>query len=284
MPYPSHPDPFLDVVVHDLAGDLAVCTLCAGYETGKWRSKAFAEHTMEWLPEFCLSSEELDDFRPGTAVALLRKAARLVYQTEKYKLRGEFGEIFLHIALRQVYKSIPAISKIYWKDSVNNTVKGYDAVHVIEEKGQLELWLGEVKFYNNIERAITDVIKELETHTASNYLKNEFMLITSKLDKNATHYATLSKLLSPNTSLDQVFDAVCIPILLTYDSEAVNSSTKSTRDYLEAISSETEKIRKIFFKKLPVNPLPVKLHLFLIPLGTKVELLAHLDNSLKAFQ
>ena len=251
---------------------------------GRWRGKAFADHTMEWLPEFCLSAEELEDFRPGTAVALLRKAARLVYQTDKYKLRGEFGEIFLHIALRQVHKSIPAISKIYWKDSVNNTVKGYDAVHVVEAAGKLELWLGEVKFYDNAERAITDVIKELAIHMASDYLRNEFMLITNKLEKNAAHYEILSKLLDPNTSLDEVFDKVCIPILLTYDSNALKSNAKGTPSYIKAIEGETKKIRERFFSKLPASPLPVKIHLFVIPLNTKSEFISHLDSSLKGFQ
>lgn len=284
MPYPEPPPSFLKVLVHDLTNDPSICTLCAGYETGKWRGKAFADHTMEWLPEFCLSAEELEDFRPGTAVALLRKAARLVYQTDKYQLRGEFGEIFLHIALRQVHKSIPAISKIYWKDSVNNTVKGYDAVHVVEAAGRLELWLGEVKFYNDADRAISDVIKELALHTASEYLRNEFMLITNKLEKNASHYAALSKLLDPNTSLDEVFDAVCIPILMTYDSDALKLNTKGTKDYVQAIEAETKQIRARFFSKLPTSPFPVKLHLFVIPLNTKSDLISYLDTSLKGFQ
>lgn len=284
MTYPSPPKSFLQAIVHDLSTSPPLITLCAGYEAGVWRGEALAEHAIEWLPEFCLSEEELREFHPGNAIRLIRQAARLVYQTDKYKLRGEFGELFLHIALRQIYHSIPAISKIYWKDSVNNTVKGFDAVHVVEFSGKLELWLGEVKFYEDAKQAIVDVVAELETHTAIDYLKNEFMLITNKLDKQATHYQILSQLLDQNTSLDKVFDAACIPVLITYDSKTVKGHSKSDDIYQTAIQNEVTEILKRFKSKLPVTPLPMKLHLFLIPVHTKSKLVEQLDHFLKRWQ
>jgi len=284
MPFPDPPESFLSVKIHDLSQDPAICALCAGFEGGKWRAEALAQHAMEWLPEFCLSAEELEDFRPGTALKLIRKAARLVYQTDKYKLRGEFGELFLHIALRQVHRSIPAISKIYWKDSVNNTVKGYDAVHVVEIENSLQLWLGEVKFYNNATRAIHDVVKEIRDHTQINYMKNEVALIANKLDKNSTYYPKLSKLLDPNTSLDEVFDAACIPVLITYDSEVLKQHQKTTPAYNLALEAEVMSVRADFEEKLSELSLPIKVHLFLIPLQAKESLLECLNGSLKGLQ
>ncbi len=61
MSFPAPPDPFLSVVISDLTLDPTLCTLCAGYEGGQWRSEDLAEHAMEWLPEFCLSADELSD-------------------------------------------------------------------------------------------------------------------------------------------------------------------------------------------------------------------------------
>lgn len=284
MPFPDPPAPFLSVKVHDVSLAPTICALCAGYEGGEWRAEALAEHAMEWLPEFCLSAEELEDFRPGTALRLIRKAARLVYQTDKYKLRGEFGELFLHIALRQVHKSIPAISKIYWKDSVNNTVKGYDAVHVVEVEGGLELWLGEVKFYDDASRAIRDVVEEIQDHTQIDYMKNEVALIANKLDKGSIHYHMLSKLLDPNTSLDEVFDAASIPVLITYDSDVLKECTKVTPQYKQALAEEVMSVRADFEKRLAGLALPIKVHLFLIPLNEKKKLIEFLDGSLKGLQ
>jgi len=55
---------------------------------------------MEWLPEFALKGAELEGFRHSTGVALMRKAALRVYETQKFSNRGEFSELFLHIAIR----------------------------------------------------------------------------------------------------------------------------------------------------------------------------------------
>src|SRR5688500_4132024 len=132
------PTPFLVVRVHDAGIMPTLCGLCAGYERGEWRDKQLAEHLVEWLPEFALTASELKTIDGGNAVSLLRRAAQVVYQSAKFKNRGEFGELLLHAAVRQVHNSIPAISKIYYKTAVNDTVKGFDAVHVVESAGDLE--------------------------------------------------------------------------------------------------------------------------------------------------
>jgi hypothetical protein len=215
---------------------------------------------------------------------MIRKAARIVYQTDKYKLRGEFGELFLHIALRQIYKSVPAISKLYWKDSVNSTVKGYDSVHVVEINKKLELWLGEVKFYSDATKAIREVVAEIKDHTGLQYMKNEIALIANKLDESSPHYTTLSKLLHPNTSLDEVFDSACIPVLITYDSEVLKSHSKGSQSYIEAMQNEVAKIQKNLSKKLIKLALPIRVHLFVIPLNSKASLITKMDDSLKRLQ
>lgn len=284
MPYPDPPDPFLTIAASDLTLDPTLSALCAGYAGTKWRGEALAEHAMEWLPEFCLAADELDQLKPGNALRLIRKAAGLVYQTDKYKHRGEFGELFLHIALRQIYQSVPAISKMYWKDSVNGTVKGYDAVHVVEVGGKLELWIGEVKFYDNATSAVRDVAKEILDHTRINYMENEVALIANKLDKLSPHYPKLSKLLHKNTSIDEVFDAACVPVLITYDSAALKSHTKTTAQYVQALKAEASSIQAKLSAKLKPMNLPVRVHLFVIPLNSKASLVKQLDGELKRLQ
>lgn len=282
--YPAQPVAFLEKVLEDMASNPPQITLCAGFEAGKWRCDAFAEHLMEWLPEFSLTIDELKSLSPGNAVKLLKKAAQLVYQSEKYGRRGEFGEILLHIAIRQIFKSIPAISKIYWKDSVNSTVKGFDAVHVVPNGDSLELWLGEVKFYEDGKDAIREVAKEIIQHTAVDYLKNEFMLITNKLDKNSLYYPQLSQLLDKNTSLDKVFAVACIPILITYDSDVIKACNKSDETYRDQLKAEIKILQDEFNSKSPAGTIPIKIQLFFIPIHTKKEFLAILDGALKGLQ
>lgn len=256
--------------------------LCVGYELGSWRAESFAEHLMEWLPEFALTFSELEAVHPGNMVALLRAAARKVYASEKFEKRGEFGELILHAAIRQVYGSLPAISKIFYKTSRNDTVKGFDAVHVVVKDEGLELWLGEAKFYDDVHRAIREVVEELRVHTERDYLRDEFLLIAGKIDQNWSHAQDLKRLISPNTSLDQIFTRVCIPVLLTYDSTCVASFRECSEAYCAEFEREVAAHYKTFCgKKLPGN---VMIHLFLLPLSQKAELVAALDRRLRGLQ
>ncbi|WLF83461.1 DUF1837 domain-containing protein [Moraxella sp. ZY210820] len=269
--------------MHNLDVTPSISALCAGYEGGKWRSAQLAEHTMNWLPEFCFNFKELIQLQSGNALSMIKQAARMVYQTDKYGNRGEFGEIFLHIALRQVYQSVPVISKIFFKDSVNNTVKGFDAVHVVQNDEKWELWLGEVKFYDDYQGAIREVIKEISEHTKLDYLRNEKMLIANKLDEGHPFYEKLKEVLHQNTSLDVLFDCVCIPILVTYNSKVLSEHNKVTDDFKQQALEEVMSVRKYLEDKIP-DGLSVKIHLFLIPLQDKKILIEELDNQLKGLQ
>ena len=90
----QHPDPFLEVRVHDLTCVPGLTGLCVGYELGDWRSEQLAEHLLEWIPEFALTNKERQAIGAHNAVALIAKAARTVYTSPKYKKRGEVGELF----------------------------------------------------------------------------------------------------------------------------------------------------------------------------------------------
>lgn len=277
-----HPDPFLAVRVHrhDLTPPL--CGVCAGYELNEWRCKQLVAHLMEWLPEFALTHRESEALRAHNAVALVGQAARAIYTSKKYKQRGEPGELLLHVIIRQVFETVPAISKYYFKDSRNDTVKGFDAVHVVATPATLQLWLGEVKFYDDITRAIRDVTAELTAHTDRDYLRGEFAAITNKIDDTWPHAARLKKLLHRNTPLQEIFDTVCVPVLLTYDSPLIGSHTDATAAFKAAFEGEVLAHGATFGKKgLPKN---IHLHLFLFPMKCKTALMKEFDEKLKTCQ
>jgi hypothetical protein len=256
--------------------------VCAGYELNEWRCNQLASHLIEWLPEFALTESEREAIRSHNAIARVAQAARAIYTSDKWQRRGEPGELLLHAIIRQVFETVPAISKYYFKDSANNTIKGFDAVHVVASDTELQLWLGEVKFYDEIGRAIRDVVVELQAHTQRNYLRGEFASINNKIDENGRYAARLKKLLHRNTSLDEIFDAVCIPVLLTYDSPTIGGFTAVTADFQRAFEKEVLSHRDNFAAKaLPTN---LKIHLFLLPLKSKAELMQRFDEKLKACQ
>lgn len=286
MPTPSQPAPFLEIRVHDLGTTPPFDGLCAGFEAGQWRAEQLARHTIDWLPEFALTPAEWGTVNHSTAVEMLRRAARTVYTTQKFKKRGEFGELLLHIAVRQIYDSLPVISKLYYKTATNETVKGFDAVHVVGPPDAMELWLGEAKFYTDIRAAIRDVIGDLQRHSQIAWLRDEFMLITNKVDDTWPHAPRLRRLMHPNTTLDEIFTKACVPVFLTYESPCIATHDRADPTYCASLEAEFQAHRATFSSMLASATLPsaLKVHLFLLPMHSKKTLVKHLDARLRALQ
>ena len=280
----NKPRPFFDdhIIVHNLSSIPKFTGLDVGYELGEWRYNDFAEYLFEWLPEFALKYTDLTQINSATAMSFIKKAARTVYNTDNYKRRGEFGELLLHAIIRELFNSQPVISKLYYKSSINDTVKGFDAVHIVENNKELELWLGEVKFYKEIDAAISDVIKELQKHTVQDYLKSEFSLITTKIDDSWIHADAVRRLLSTRTSLDEVFKRLCIPVLLTYESNTIQKFTSVSEEFKKRLCSEFINHYATFVSKLPLKSLNI--HLMLLPLKDKGKLQKKLHERLEGMQ
>lgn len=254
--------------------------MSAGYELSRWRADELANDMTEALPDFALSYSEKTQFDSESGVRLLRRAANNFYSTDRFGRRGEFGELLLHMILTRLYGTEPAISKIFFKDAANDTVKGFDCVHVVPGD-QLELWLGEVKFYSDLAPAIRDVIEELRLHSQRDYLRSEFVAITNKIDANWPYADQLRRLLDEDTSLDEVFPRLRIPVLLTYDSETVRAHTSHQPPYIQEFTAEVmaahERFRDNYTGELLV-------HLLLLPLQSKRELVTLLHERLLAWQ
>lgn len=255
--------------------------LSVGYEAKQWRCKELASLMFAALPDFALNYSERATLHSANAYDRLVKAATLVYTTEKYGKRGEFGELLLHLVMVDYYDTLPAVSKIYYKDGTNDTVKGFDAVHVVVTTDGLELWLGETKFYDDIGNAINHVVEELRAHTQSGYLRKEFICITNKIDVAWPHADKLKQLINPKVSLDRIFSRIKIPVLLTYNSGTVKNFREECTAYEEAFREEVSKYHTTFRgKNLP----QVDIVLILVPLEDKVALVDLLHTRLKGLQ
>lgn len=266
----------------DLAPTLT--TVCPGYEAGRWRAKELVRDLFDrHLMKFALPYSDHSQIDAETAAAGIRKAAKAVYETEKYQKRGEFGELILHAIACDVFGSQPAISKIYFKDSANDTVKGFDAVHVVEADDKLELWLGEVKFYQDLRLAIRDVAAELVDHLQADYLRSEFTAITNKLDSSWPHSERVRRILHENTSLDEVFDTLTIPVLLTYDSDSVGTHNRVCPEYEVSLATEAQAAWDMFVGRIGTE-YSVTLRLILLPLHRKTELIDLFHERLRIWQ
>lgn len=274
--------PFLEIRIQRSEIEADLLGLCAGYEAGAWRADAFARALIRNLPQFALPIERWQGFNTATGVEQLARAARAIYTTDKYENRGEVGELMLFSIMREHYDSEPIVSKFYFKSSSNDTIKGFDAVHVVSANGGPELWLGEVKFYTNLSAAMRDVLKEIHEHLDIDFLRDEFMWIEHKMGDGTAHAREIRELLDDSTSLDEVFKVMHIPVLLTYKSKSVGGHSIVDQTYLQAIATELSDHFDVFRAKgLPTN---VRIHVFFVPLLGKARLLKAFDDRLKALQ
>jgi hypothetical protein len=89
-------------------------------------------------------------------------------------------------------------------------------------------------------------------------------------------------LLHPNLTLDKVFDAICVPTLLAYESDCVDSHDSASAEFKLAFEKEILSHRLAFSKALV--PAAFRVHLILFPMGAKAKLMEAFDERLKACQ
>jgi hypothetical protein len=284
------PDSVLEIVVQELDDSVHLLGVCAGYEDGCWRCSQLSLDLLNWALDWVLTPSELEGFGHANAVQLIAKALSRIYQSPNYARRGEVGELLLHIILRRFMHSQKIISRIYFKDAPNDTVKGFDAVHLVEspegEDHELHLWLGESKFYQDSNSAMSAVLDELKIHLEADYLRNEFAAICDKIPVGWIHEADIKALLARTVSLDKVFKRVVIPVFITFDSLTTGEHSEWSEGYLKEITDELRDEWQRFRGRLSEITLPrtVQIHLILLPMATKRALIDEFDERLKGWQ
>lgn len=205
---------------------------------------------------------------------------------DKYLRRGEFGELILHLLLRDFYETTPLLSKIYFKDSFGHTVHGFDAIH-IQQKTKT-LWLGESKLYHSGKKGVKALIQDIEEHFKSDYLNSEFLIVSKKIK----HFDNIPEkdhwvdVMSKSTKLIDQLDTINIPLLCTYNSDLFsNYSDENAKEFLDEYIAEVRELKK-YFDENNNHPLKTNLNIILIlfPVQNKVELVKALHNKLSLLQ
>jgi hypothetical protein len=278
------PDPFLDARPLDCEPGSQLSCICPGFELRKWRYERLAGHLMDWLPDFAIRHDELPEKIRSTTDyrKLTEQSVERIYKTHKSDVRGEIGELLLHAICRQFSGTFPSVSKVYYKDSSNDVVKGFDLVHTRynQSSDSLELWLGEAKFYKSATDAMNDAVKSIQKHLDSGFLTSEKILISNKVSSDTPGYSQLKKLFDKDTPLDQIFRRLVIPILIAFDCDSTASYVDDT-SYNEALSAEIKKLQRSLLSKLPTD---ISIFCFYFPMATKDTLVAHFDSRLSGFR
>jgi hypothetical protein len=281
------PAKFLELRAHVVTpADLPQArAMCPGYDQNRWRAEELAAHLCRWLPEWALRYGERPD--TATMMEMARRAALKVYATDAYEGRGELGELLLHAVIRHEFETDIAVSKIFYKDSANDTVKGFDCVHISQAAdGKLDLWLGEAKLYTRRSDAIASAAEELREHLERKYLRDEFAMVVGKIESTFPFAEDLRELLDEERPLDQIVDRLRVPVFLAYDAKFIQEFQKVDDEFVAAMETEAKAVRQALIDKLDQAPLPQDLviDLIVLPVENKKRLTELFHKELRQWQ
>lgn len=266
------PDKFL-AVIHPGDGNYgAGLCACAGFELGKWRSKKLAAHMLNWLPHFALRPREYFDIGPANPYTLIKRAASRIFKAEDGFRRGELGELLLHIVSVTEYDAVPFVTRLFYKMRSNDQVTGFDSTLVVvkPDSDDVELWLGEAKFYKDVGDAVSEAIKSINAHLDEGFLEETKILVGPKIEPGTLAYEKLQWLFDDGVPLDQMLKCIVIPVLIAAQSEAAVAYDGSTANYLALAVEEYEYIRTRLAKA--GFPVAIKIVAIYVPLGSKEEI------------
>lgn len=269
-----------NLVLEEKISDATFRAYYVGFDKNEFRFQPLVDVIRSVIPEFALG------YYNGTTVPLtelverIKEAAETVYLTDKYKTRGEFGELILHLLLRDFCNSVPLVSKIYFKDAHNVTVHGFDGVHVTTD--DKKLWLGESKLYADGIAGVRDLAKDLKEHLNEDYLRREFQLISRKLPDAVPDIEYWRNLMDKHNRLDRIFSGIVIPMVCTYTSPLFKSHSDNTPNYQNAFTKECNSLLEEFNDKRIKTDCDVIL--MALPVPCKNKLNTALDERLKHMQ
>ena len=299
-------------IISHRINDTQMSTFLVGFDINdkgskEYRLKPFIEKLTHVIHEFAFGFHNGESTENTETLSKLTEAAKSIYKIDafqkikdiyanegelddsvedKYLRRGEFGELILHLLLRDFYKTTPLLSKIYFKDSFGHTVHGFDAIHIQEETKTL--WLGESKLYKDGKRGIKELVKDIKEHFKSDYLESEFLIISKKIKlfDNIPEKDHWLDIMSKSSKLIDQLETINIPLLCTFNSSLFTKhEDENSADFIKEYIAEMTELKEYFDAKND-HPLKTKLNIILIlfPVQNKLELVKGLHHKLSLLQ
>ena len=256
-----------------------------------WRLPDLTEAIINTIPEYVFADYKGSQTSLVEMVARLREAAKSIYKIPEYRLmrdfclnndqqaakklkesgymnRGEFGELLLHLLLREFKGTIPLVSKVYFKDSSGVPAHGFDAVHITPDDGIL--WLGESKLYTDAKPGLNALIGDLTEHFKKEYLNEQFVIIKKNLENNSIpgRDEWIRKLNSASKLSDQL-KMINIPMLCVYNDEIYDRFIDVGASQAFEYHEKSVRGLKKYFDDHNQHPLKSKLNVILLLFSIK---------------
>lgn len=274
LPFNAH------LVIKEHIKDSTLRAYHVGFDQNKFRLKPLAELISEVIPEFAFGYHASKNFQVTELRSRLCEAANMIYDTDKYQNRGEFGELILHLLLRSYCGSIPLLSKIYFKDSANVAVHGFDGVHVVINGTSKKLWLGESKIYKVGSQGVKSLASDLKKHIKEDYLRREFSIIYKKIPDPFPEREFWLELMHRHQTLDNIMDGITLPMVCTYSSGIFQKHKSNSEKYFDDFKAECIALKEEFEKQKGTIGTNIDVILMLLPINDKDELASELNKRL----
>jgi len=252
-----------------------------GFEDGNWMKKNFQDFIFNNVALTALTASERAKI-VDEQYTTLTEAAKHLRLIEDNGKGSEIAEIVLYGIMKHHFGALSVVPKIFYKQNDNDNAKGADSVHiVVDGDGNFELWLGEAKFYSDIEDdRFYEPLKSVAQMLSTPILKKEIGVMTSLNelddqidDKNLA--ARIKDALSGGVSIDDIKPLIHVPILLLHQCDITSGATVLDDAYKKSIVRHHEERAVSYFKK-QINKLggipnytKIQFHLILFPVPNK---------------
>lgn len=207
------------------------------------------------IVEFALNEYEInyDDLEREQRRTILSRIRYNPTADNSAKLKyGFYGEVLLDLILRVFLQTSVVAARGYFYSPIENSeAKGFDAFHLLERDGNIDLWFGEAKFYLRYKDAITPVMEKLGTSLSDGYLNRNLIAIINERDHLSVHNTQLNSLLdswfeNPSINLAQEMQnrgiRLIYPIFIAYEKANRDAYHQSIKKCIDHIAAEYARI------------------------------------------
>lgn len=236
----------------------SIVSIINNFEDKKWRYGNFQNFIWDNIADTALSSQERAKLVNQSHTSLVEAAKKLRLTDKAADDPGtgsELAEILLYGIMRHHYGSLPVVPKIFYKQNVNDNAKGADSVHIVISNNDFSLWLGEAKFYNNIEDVrLPKIAVSVSDLLQTEKLKKENSIITSVSDiddlvSDISLRTSIKALLTHQASVDALKSKLHVPILLLHECQITRQQESLSDEYKIAIVKYHRERAQAYFKK-----------------------------------
>lgn len=238
------------------------------------------EYSFDNLGDFF---NRLDD---AQIIALQTKLKYDVSASQDVRLKyGFYGEVLLFLFLQHLHNADTLISRgWFYLPTENAETKGYDTYQMVElADSSVELWFGEVKFYQDYKEAIKKILEKISVSLSDGYLKRNILAISQNV-ANVNPKSHIDRIIKdwyddPRiVIIDEVKKhniTLVYPMLVVFDDEkkAYDDVIKEVVDYINA------KYPSVMYSM----SIPVKLFFMFLPVGSaktvKTQVLSWIDTN-----